>query len=50
MARFRDIYLLSESQLRPEVIAVAFAKTSRSPESFREIAAGLTDESSAQFH
>jgi len=46
----RDIYLLSPSQLRPEVIAVTFAKTSRSPESFREIAAGLCDESSSQFH
>ena len=50
MAQPRDIYLLDPSQLAPEVIAVAFAKTSRSPESFREIAAGLTDESSAQFH
>jgi thymidylate synthase ThyX len=48
--RPRDIYLLSPKQLAPEVIAVAFAKTSRSPESFREIANGLTDESSAQFH
>jgi thymidylate synthase ThyX len=46
----RDIYLLSPKQLSPEVIAVAFAKTSRSPESFREIAADLTDEKSAQFH
>jgi thymidylate synthase ThyX len=46
----RQIYLLSPKQLSPETIAVAFAKTSRSPESFREIAAGLTDEKSAQFH
>lgn len=46
----RDIYLLSPKSLSPEVIAVAFAKTSRSPESFREIAEDLTDESSAQFH
>jgi thymidylate synthase ThyX len=46
----RDIYLLSPKQLSPETIAVAFAKTSRSPESFREIAAGLTDEKSAEFH
>ena len=46
----RDIYMLSPSQLSPEVIAVTFAKTSRSPESFREIAAGLGDESSSQFH
>jgi hypothetical protein len=29
---------------------VAFAKTSRSPESFRDIAAQLSDEKSAQFH
>ena len=46
----RQIYLLSPKELSPETIAVAFAKTSRSPESFREIAAGLTDESSARFH
>jgi thymidylate synthase ThyX len=46
----REIYLLSQKQLSPETIAVAFAKTSRSPESFREIAAELTDEKSAQFH
>ncbi len=46
----RDIYLLNPQELSPEVIAVAFAKTSRSPESFREIAAGLTDEKSAEFH
>src|SRR5574341_121050 len=46
----RQIYLLSPKELSPETIAVAFAKTSRSPESFREIAAGLTDEKSAEFH
>jgi thymidylate synthase ThyX len=46
----RDIYLLSPKQFSPETIAVAFAKTSRSPESFREIAAELNDEKSAQFH
>jgi thymidylate synthase ThyX len=46
----RDIYLLDPKQLSQEVIAVTFAKTSRSPESFREIAAGLTDEKSAEFH
>ncbi len=46
----RDIYLLSPKALSPETIAVAFAKTSRSPESFREIAAELSDEKSAQFH
>ncbi len=46
----RDIYLLSPKALSPETIAVAFAKTSRSPESFRAIAAELSDEKSAQFH
>lgn len=46
----RDIYLLNPKELSPEVIAVAFAKTSRSPESFRAIAAELTDEQSAEFH
>jgi thymidylate synthase ThyX len=46
----RQIYLLSPRELSPETIAVAFAKTSRSPESFREIAKGLTEEKSAQFH
>lgn len=46
----RRIYLLSPKQLSPETIAVAFAKTSRSPESFEEIAAGLSDEKSARFH
>src|SRR5512144_122565 len=46
----RQIYLLSPRELSPETIAVAFAKTSRSPESFRDIAAGLTDEKSAEFH
>ncbi|MCC7118580.1 MAG: FAD-dependent thymidylate synthase [Anaerolineales bacterium] len=46
----REIYLLSPRALSPETIAVAFAKTSRAPESFREIAAELSDEQSAQFH
>lgn len=46
----RDIYLLSPRALSPETIAVAFAKTSRSPESFRDIAAELSDDSSAKFH
>jgi len=45
-----EIYLLSPRSLSPETIAVAFAKTSRSPESFRAIAAELSDEKSAQFH
>jgi thymidylate synthase ThyX len=46
----RQIYLLSPKDLSPETIAVAFAKTSRSPESFHEIASGLSDEKSARFH
>ncbi len=46
----REIYPLSAKDLTPETIAVTFAKTSRSPLSFREIAAELTDEKSAQFH
>jgi len=46
----REIYLLSPRALSPETIAVAFAKTSRSPESFRDIASQLSDEKSAQFH
>jgi thymidylate synthase ThyX len=50
MTHLRDIYLLSPKALSPETIAVAFAKTSRSPESFRAIAAELSDEKSAQFH
>jgi thymidylate synthase ThyX len=50
MSHERQVYLLNPRQLSPETIAVTFAKTSRSPESFREIAAELTDEKSAQFH
>src|SRR5689334_1796147 len=46
----REIYLLSSRTLSPESIAVSVAKTSRSPESFRAIAAELSDEKSAQFH
>lgn len=46
----RQVYLLDSMRLPPETIAVAFAKTSRSPQSFREIAAELTEEKSAEFH
>lgn len=47
----RAIYPLRETEeLTPEVIAVAFAKCSRSPESFAEIAKGITAEKSAEFH
>lgn len=45
-----QIYLLDPRSLDPETIAVTFAKTSRSPESFREIASDLTTEKSARFH
>ena len=50
MSADRHVYLLDPMQLPPETIAVAFAKTSRSPESFRQIAAELTQEKSAEFH
>lgn len=46
----RQVYLLDPQNLSPETIAVTFAKTSRSPLSFREIAAELTDQKSAEFH
>lgn len=46
----RQIYLLNPKELSPETIAVTFAKTSRSPESFREIAAELNDAKSAEFN
>jgi thymidylate synthase ThyX len=46
----RQIYLLNPRDLSPETIAVTFAKTSRSPQSFREIADELTDARSAEFH
>ncbi|GIV63663.1 MAG: hypothetical protein KatS3mg045_1002 [Bellilinea sp.] len=46
----RQVYLLDPKNLSPETIAVAFAKTSRSPQRFIEIAAELTDEKSAEFH
>jgi thymidylate synthase ThyX len=46
----RKIYLLSPKEFSPETIAVAFAKTSRSPDSFSKIAAELNEENSAKFH
>ncbi len=46
----RQIYLLNPKILSQETIAVAFAKTSRSPESFREIASELNDAQSAEFN
>ena len=50
MTRERQVYLLDPQKLNPETIAVTFAKTSRSPESFREIAAELTGEKTTEFH
>jgi thymidylate synthase ThyX len=51
MSRFsRRVYLLRARDLSPETIAVAFAKTSRSPEPFDQTAAELSDSQSAQFH
>ncbi len=50
MSKTRQVYLLNSKEFSPETIAVTFAKTSRSPLSFREIASELTDEKSAQFH
>lgn len=44
----RRIYALTG--LQPEVVAVTFAKTSRSAKPFDEIAKDLTEEKSAEFH
>ncbi len=49
MPHDRRIYRLSPSQLSAETIAVTFAKTSRSPEPFDEIAAQLDAEKSSKF-
>ncbi|HEY69104.1 MAG TPA: FAD-dependent thymidylate synthase [Anaerolineae bacterium] len=46
----RRIYILPARELSPEIIAVTFAKTSRSPLSFKQIAAELSAEESARFH
>jgi thymidylate synthase ThyX len=46
----RRVYLLRARELTPETIAVAFAKTSRSPEPFDQTAAELSDRKSAEFH
>lgn len=50
MSPKRDVYLLDPMDLPPETIAVAFAKTSRSPNSFRQIALELNEEKSSEFH
>ena len=49
MSQPRRIYRLSPSQLSAETIAVTFAKTSRSPESFDVIASELNEEKSSKF-
>ncbi len=49
MSNQRRIYTLPNN-LMPEVKAVTFAKCSRSPEPFDQIAKELTDEKSAEFH
>ncbi len=50
MSLTRQIYLLDPKKLSPETIAVTFAKTSRSPQSFIEIAEELSEEKSADFN
>lgn len=50
MSQERQIYLLDPKILSPETIAVTFAKTSRSPLTFKEIAEELSDEKSADFN
>ena len=50
MSLKRKIYLLDPKKINQETIAVTFAKTSRSPLSFIDIANELSDESSSQFH
>jgi thymidylate synthase ThyX len=46
----RRVYLLDPKAYSPETIAVAFARTSRSPEPFDQIAAELNETRSAEFH
>ncbi len=46
----RRVYLLRARELSPETIAVAFAKTSRSPEPFDQTAAELSEGKTAEFH
>ena len=50
MENKRQVYLLDPQNYSPETIAVAFAKTSRSPESFLQIASELNEAKSAQFN
>ncbi len=46
----RRVYPLSGREFPPEVIAVAFAKTSRSPEPFDAIAHELSEDKAKEFH
>lgn len=46
----RQVYLLNPRELSPETIAVTFAKTSRSPQSFRDIAVELSETQSHEFN
>lgn len=50
MENKRQVYLLDPQIFSPETIAVAFAKTSRSPESFMQIASELNEAKSAKFN
>ena len=50
MENKRRIYLLDSNEFSPETIAVTFAKTSRSPESFLQIASELNESKSAEFN
>ena len=50
MENDRQVYLLDPQQYSPETIAVAFAKTSRSPESFIQIASELNESKSSEFN
>jgi thymidylate synthase ThyX len=50
MKHEKRIYLLDPQKISPETIAVTFAKTSRSPESFDQIAAELNEQKSAEFN
>ena len=50
MENKRQVYLLDPQIFSPETIAVAFAKTSRSPESFMQIASELNEAKSAEFN
>ena len=50
MMNARRIYPLDGTGLTPEQMAVVFAMTSRSPDSFDEIAARVSEESAADFH